>query len=29
MPDGVHGFGDSPEKAMLDFDKAWTQDLKK
>ena len=27
LQDGVAGFGDSPEKAMLDFDKAWTRKL--
>jgi hypothetical protein len=27
MPDGVHGFGDSPVEAMLDFDKEWNKKL--
>lgn len=27
MPHGVHGFGDSPELAMLDFDKQWAAKL--
>jgi hypothetical protein len=28
LQDGVAGFGDSPAKAMLDFDKNWLQVLK-
>lgn len=27
LQDGVAGFGDSPAKAMADFDKNWQQDL--
>ena len=27
LQDGVAGFGDSPEKAMADFDKNWSKDL--
>jgi len=27
LQDGVAGFGDSPAKAMLDFDRAWQKDL--
>lgn len=28
LQDGVAGFGDSPAKAMWDFDRAWAKDLK-
>lgn len=28
LQDGVAGFGDSPAKAMWDFDRAWQKDLK-
>ncbi len=27
LHDGVAGFGDSPEKAMLDFDINWTKEI--
>ena len=27
LQDGVAGFGDSPAKAMWDFDRAWQKDL--
>ncbi len=27
LQDGVAGFGDSPDKAMVDFDKNWRTDL--
>ncbi len=27
LQDGVAGFGSSPEKAMQDFDDAWTRDI--
>lgn len=27
MPEGVHGFGESPEMAMADFDKQWNSKL--
>ena len=29
LQDGVAGFGESPEKAMWDFDKNWATNLKK
>lgn len=29
LQDGVAGFGDSPQKAMQDFDKSWLQNLPK
>jgi len=29
LQDGVAGFGDSPAKAMEDFDKSWYKDLEK
>lgn len=29
LQDGVAGFGDSPAKAMVDFDKNWEKDLPK
>jgi hypothetical protein len=28
LQDGCAGFGDSPEKAMLEFDKAWVKEAK-
>ena len=28
LQDGVAGFGDSPDAAMREFDKAWHQNLK-
>jgi hypothetical protein len=28
VPEGVHGFGDSPENAMLDFDREYKEKIK-